>query len=601
MAFALALAPGCAKKKGPPSEENAPGPGEGMSEKSGPRTDMGGPNDMSDFTKPDRPGPSTADPAETQKKADAFLARYFDELARLEKEENTSYWKAANSGDKADFDASAKAKLEQKKLHSDPKRYAELSGLLAHREALVPLTRRALEVAELAFKGNQLPEELLKKMVDAATEIERVFSTHRGTVGGKAYTNNELLEMLRKERAHAKRQAAWEATKQVGAEVGPKLVALAKVRNEAAKKLGFADYWDMSVRLQEHEPEELLKIFAELERLTDEPFVAMKAQMDAELAARFGVKAEALMPWHYDNPFFQAAPPSAKVDLDDLYQGKKKEDIVTLASKFYSDIGIDTAAILGRSDLYERKGKDQHAFCIAIDRQGDVRVLTNVKPTAEWMDTMLHELGHAVYYQLLDFSLPYNLREAAHIFTTEAVAMLFGALAKNPTWITTYVGVNPKKVEALASDILGQRRREQLIFARWALVMLHFERALYANPEQDLNKLWWDQVERFQRLKRPPGRNLPDWAAKPHFTIAPVYYHNYLLGEVFAAQLRVTLAKAAGHQGPPQKLSWSGQKKLGELLTQKVFRPGMRLKWPEFVKAATGEALTARHFAAEVK
>ena len=36
------------------------------------------------------------------------------------------------------------------------------------------------------------------------------------------------------------------------------------------------------------------------------------------------------------------------------------------------------------------------------------------------------------------------------------------------------------------------------MFARWALVMLHFEKALYANPEQDLNKLWWDIVERYQ-------------------------------------------------------------------------------------------------------
>jgi peptidyl-dipeptidase A len=566
--------------------------------------DMGGAGDMGDMGGSDtsrRPGLSPEAKAEAQKKADAFLASYFRDLARLEKEENLSYWKAANSGAKADFDASAKARLEQKKLHSDPRRYEELKALLAQGEALAPLTRRSLEVAELAFKGNQLPADLLKKMVDAATDIERIFSTHRGKVGGKAYSNNELLEMLRKEKAHAKRQAAWEATKQVGAEVGPKLVALAKVRNEAAKKLGFADYWDMSVRLQEHDPTELLRIFAELEKLTDAPFTAMKAKMDAELAARFGTKVEELMPWHYDNPFFQAAPPSAKLDLDELYKGKKKEDVVAMASKFYTDIGIDTAAILGRSDLYERKGKDQHAFCIAIDREGDVRVLTNVKPTAEWMDTMLHELGHAVYYQLLDFSLPFNLRESAHIFTTEAVAMLFGALAKNPTWISSYVGADQKKVEAMAPEIYEQRRREQLIFARWALVMLHFEKALYANPDEDLNKLWWDQVERFQRLKRPPGRNLPDWAAKPHFTIAPVYYHNYLLGEVFAAQLRFTLAKAAKHQGTPQTLEWAGRKQLGELMTRKVFKPGMRLKWPAFVKEATGEALSARHFAAEVR
>ena len=42
------------------------------------------------------------------------------------------------------------------------------------------------------------------------------------------------------------------------------------------------------------------------------------------------------MPWHYDNPFFQAAPPSEKVDLDEFYKDKTKEDIVTIAEQFYA-------------------------------------------------------------------------------------------------------------------------------------------------------------------------------------------------------------------------------------------------------------------------
>ena len=49
------------------------------------------------------------------------------------------------------------------------------------------------------------------------------------------------------------------------------------------------------------------------------------------------------------------------------------------------------------SDLYARDGKSQHAFCIDIDREGDVRVLCNVEPSERWMETMLHEFGHAVY------------------------------------------------------------------------------------------------------------------------------------------------------------------------------------------------------------
>ena len=278
---------------------------------------------------------------------------------------------------------------------------------------------------------------------------------------------------------------------------------MAKVRNEAARRLGYANFWDMQIRLQEHDPEQLLAIFAELDRLTAEPFAKMKRDMDGELARRFKVEPEAIMPWHYDNPFFQAAPPSERVDLDEFYKDKKKEDIVAMAEKFYSDIGLPIDEIVARSDLYEREGKDQHAFCTDIDRAGDVRTLCNIKPTAEWMDTMLHEQGHAVYSVHIDRSLPYNLRDAAHTLTTEGVAMLFGALGKNPTWLVGYAGADPARVKELAEAIREQRRREQLIFARWTLVMLHFEKALYENPDQDLNKLWWDDVERYQLLQRP--------------------------------------------------------------------------------------------------
>lgn len=556
--------------------------------------------------KPAEPGTAapTTQPAdaaqEVAMKATAFLEAYQRDLAEAEKKQTLAYWQASNSGKKEDFAAFAAADLALKKLHSDPVRYAELRSLLEHKAGLPPLSARALEIAELAFKGNQLPPEMLEELVRRSSEIEQIFNTYRGELAGKKYTNNELLEMLRVERSSAARQAIWEALKQVGAEVGPRLVELAKVRNAAARKLGYADYWDMQVRLQEHDPVKLLALFAELEELTAQPFAQMKQQLDGELAARFGVAPEELMPWHYDNPFFQAPPPSAELDLDEFYKDKRKEDIVELARRFYEDIGLPIDDIIARSDLFERDGKDQHAFCIAIDRRGDVRSLLNVKPTMEWMGTMLHEEGHAAYYKYLDFSLPYNLREAAHIFTTEAVAMLFGALSQDPAWLIGYAGAAPERVSKVKTAILEQRRREQLIFARWAAVMLHFEKQLYADPDGKLNQQWWDTVERYQLLRRPAGRDLPDWAAKPHFTIAPVYYHNYLLGEVFASQLRATLARLTGHQGPVAELSFNGRKDFGKFFKEKIFAPGMRTPWPQYVQQATGEPLTARHFAAEL-
>jgi peptidyl-dipeptidase A len=351
--------------------------------------------------------------------------------------------------------------------------------------------------------------------------------------------------------------------------------------------------------LQEQDPEQLLAIFDELDKLTAEPFKRMKKELDAELAERFEVKPEQLMPWHYDNPFFQAPPPSKAVDLDEFYRSKKKEDIVTIGERFYAGIGLPIEEIVKRSDLFDRPGKDQHAFSANLDRAGDVRTLLNITPTAEWMDTLLHEQGHALYDVYIDPALPYNLREPAHPFTTEGYAMFMGALAKMPEWIVANAGGDPARVKEVAEAIRQQRRREQLILARWALVMLHFEKALYENPDGDLNAIWWDNVERYQSLVRPPDRNKADWASKPHFTCAPVYYHNYMLGELFAAQLRHRVGEISKVMSFPTSPDYTGQGYVGRFLKEKVFAPGSRWPWPEFVEKATGEKLGAKRFAEE--
>ena len=540
-------------------------------------------------------------PAEHRATAQAFLSKYYNDLSKLELDQATAYWKAANSGLKEDFDAYAAADLALRLLHRDADRYTELKQILTYKDMLEPLMARSLEVAQLAFIGNQLPRELIERMVKAASEIEHTFDTFRATLGGKKLSNNDVLEMLADERNSAKRQALWEALKAVGAEVGAKLTSLAKVRNEAARTLGYANYWEMQVRLQEYDPSTLLDLFERLVQLTDEPFRRMKSQLDAELAQKFKVKPEALMPWHYDDPFFQNVPPTNNVDPDEFYGQTTKENIVRLGTQFYADIGLPIDDVVKRSDFFERAGKNQHAFCITMNRLGDIRMLLNVKPTAEWMETMLHESGHAAYYKYIDRSLPYNLREAAHIFATEGIAMLFGALAKNPTWLIDNAGASARRVGVMRQALLEQRRRAQLIFARFAMVMLYFEKALYENPDQDLNRLWYDYVERFQLIRRPPNRNAPDWAAKPHFTIAPVYYHNYLLGELFASQLRATLSRLSHPTDKPTDVSFKGRKDYGRFIINEVFAPGMSKPWSIFVQNVTGAPLSVKAYAAELQ
>ncbi|MDA3864704.1 MAG: M2 family metallopeptidase [Deltaproteobacteria bacterium] len=533
------------------------------------------------------------------KEVQKFMAAYNQEFANFELVETTTYWAAANSGKKEDWDKNAQAKIKLKQFHSDKKKYEQIQKYLQQKKIFPPLLQRSLKIAKLAFSENQLPEKELKQMVKAEKEIERAFSAFRGKIGEKEFSNNELLQMLKKEKDSKKRKEIWNALKSTGEKVGDMLIQLAKKRNKAAKTLGFKNYWEMKIKLQEHDPDQVLKLFTELDKLTVAPFKQVKAEIDKEIAKKLNLKgAEQVQAWHYNNPFFQEAPPSKEVDPDIFYKDKKKEEIVQIASKFFEDIALPIDDIVSRSDLYERKGKDQHAFCITINRSEDVRTLLNIKASAKWMDTMLHEAGHAVYYKFIKRELPHNLKEAAHILTTEGIAMMFGALAKNQHFLKKYV--EAKDVDKYKDALLEQRRREQLIFTRWVLVMFNFERQFYLNPDQNLNSLWWKLVNKYQLIPVPENRNKADWASKPHFTIAPVYYHNYLMGELFAAQLRKKLSALDGYKGNPAALNFNGKKKFGAFLKKELFAPGASKEWNQLVKEVTGSELSARAFANEV-
>jgi peptidyl-dipeptidase A len=99
-------------------------------------------------------------------------------------------------------------------------------------------------------------------------------------------------------------------------------------------------------------------------------------------------------------------------------------------------------------------------------------------------------------------------------------------------------------------------------------------------------------VEKYQFIKKPAGRNNPDWAAKIHLSSSPVYYHNYQLGEILASQLINYIEK---NIGPFDKART--QKAFGNYLKDKIFKLGSIYKWNDLIEHATGEKLTAKYFA----
>jgi peptidyl-dipeptidase A len=539
---------------------------------------------------------TTSAALDRQATLDEFIRSLVAELEPLQLSHNQAVWMGSITGETRYQQESARLDAQIRMMFARPEPYARLRDLQAAGGVPEPLLQRQLTLLLNDFRGHQIPPEMIERIVTLEKALESRFNTFRAQLDGERVTDNRIRQVLRESDAVPERRRAWEASKQVGAEIAGDLLTLVRLRNESATTLGFTNYYSMMLELDELDEHELFALLDDLDRGTRPLFESYKRELDLRLAARFKCSPGELRPWHYSDPFFQEAP-AADVQLDPWFRHQSLED---LTERFYRAIGFDIRDLLARSDLYEKPGKSQHAFCLSMDRGADVRVLCNLQPSEYWMGTMLHEYGHAVYDKYVDRSLPYLLRGPAHILTTEASAMLFGRLSKNEVWLARWAGVPENDAKAASAALARARRAQLLVQTRWELVMCNMEREIYRNPEQDLDTLWWDLVERYQLVTRPEGRHSPDWASKIHFSVAPVYYHNYQLGEMMASQLQNHLLHRVLGGGADAWSRFVASPEVGEFLRQQVYRSGRSLDWRQTLRQATGRTLTAASFVEEL-
>jgi len=533
---------------------------------------------------------------ENMKKELVEFIRKFDSVyIPLYKANTLASWDAAISGKPEDFKKSEELQMKLVKLFADKGSLKKLDSIKVSGMITDSLLLRQLDVLYRAFMMAKADTAKLNATVRMQSGIEQKYGNFRAIVKGKKMNDNEVENILRNSKDVNAQKEAWIAQKKIGPVVAADIIRLVKKRNEIAKDLGFRNYHEMSLTLGEQDPKVISELFDQLDRLTKGAFAEVKNDIDNYFVTYYNLKSKAeLMPWNYQNRFFQEAPKIYAVDLDQFYKDKKIEQ---LTSTFYAGIGLPIDDMLKNSDLFPKEGKNQHAFCTDIDNKGDVRVLCNITPNANWMGTMLHEFGHAVYDKNIDTTLPFILRDPAHTFTTEAIAMMFGRFSSNPQWLKDNLGISDEEKTKIAENCFKTLRLEQLVFSRWAQVMYRFEKSMYDNPDQDLNKLWWDLAEKYQLLKRPEGRNEPDWATKIHIASYPCYYHNYLLGELLASQLYYHIVGTILKSDDYKFQSFTGKKEVGDYLKKNIFLPGSKYYWNDMIEKATGEKLTPKYYA----
>lgn len=543
--------------------------------------------------------PEVRSASSIRERAGRLAARLEAKAAVLERSANLAQWEAYESGDAGAFAAAQRKNLAYKRLFSHREDKEEAALLLAAPEvAASAQLGRQLDVLHRLLVEYGLPGKLLAELTAAETDVERIFSTHRVRAGEQELTANEVLETLQTSKDRDLRRQVWEGQKQIGPVVAEGFVKLMRLRNRAARHMGFGDFWQMVLYMSETEAGPLMSLMDDLAVRTDGPMAAARRIIDSSVADFLDIPAAEIMPWDMSDPFFQELPECLKPDLSHHLAGA---DPIAAAMRYYESIGFDPAPILEKSSLYESPGKNPHAFCMHIDRDGDVRILCNVRNSIRWHSTVLHELAHALYTVSIDGNLPWSLRQEAHPLITEGVALLFESVATTGDYLATMVGMDGRKAEKIEAAMRLPRALSRLLFSRWCQVMVRFEQAAYADPEQDLDALWWSLVERYQHLRRPAGRKAADWATKIHLSLAPVYYQNYVLGQAFAAQLRRAIEDNCGVAGSAGSPAFIGCREVSLFLRERLFLTGREIPWPELVRRVTGGPLSVGALLAQME
>ena len=523
-----------------------------------------------------------------------FVLKHETTVKPLEKEIALAHWGGATTGSKRDYAKLSRLHFKFEEVYTSREDFAFVGKAREKGDFENEKFARIADILYLRYLGKQTDLSFLEEITKLASGLEQRFNVFRTELEGNELTQNDVAGILAGEIDSTKRRLAWEGHKRVGELLEEDLIRLVELRNKSAVKAGFDNFYSMSLYLTEQNEDDLVTLFDNLEQITREPFRALKKELDKGLSELYGIPEEQMMPWHYSDLYFQELPQLSSIDFDRFYRGRNPAGI---AEEFYKSIGMQVGDILARSDLYERGGKSPHAFCTDIDRCGDIRILCNIKDTVRWMDTVLHELGHAVYDKYIDRSLPFFLRTYPHLCLTEASAMFFGALATDPLWMKSALDLSREEADEIAPAAGKALSGKHLVFARWCQVMFRFERELYRDPHRNLNALWWDIVQKYQFVTPPPGRDKPDWATKIHIVTSPVYYHNYMLGELIAAQFRHYIEVNDLGGGAENSIRIYGNQAVSKYFIDRIFREGNLLPWDKFIEKATGEPLKVDYLA----
>ena len=208
----------------------------------------------------------------------------------------------------------------------------------------------------------------------------------------------------------------------------------------------------------------------------------------------------------------------------------------------------------------------------------------------------MHLGAHASHYKSISDKVPYLLK-TPNSMITEGIGRYFENLATDYRWLKDEIQVDDKTQKQVLLVCQHLHEVDRLFRCRKLLAIAEFEREIYRNPEQDLDLLWHDLNLKYLGLNYPGEKGAGYWAANKFASSLSCTIHNFVLADVFAAQLQHSVETRVLKQtnGIIQN-----NKDVGKYLVDHLYRYGNQLPWEKLIVKATGEPLNSVYFVSKL-